>query len=278
MNVWHLRRPTEAAGLAGPAAGYVGANFGACHRDMRHDRCHDPRTGTATHLNLWCALNPSGATAANGAMRVLPRSRDPLFARPHHPGHMATAVYFSTRGDRSGSDSGGSNGSDGGEGVSSGSEAAPAATAAGAVPEPTTAAATECLEAPEPVPGAAVLEAAAGAACLWVPSAVHWGGACAAAAPCEPRASFAATFRRAAAPRSRFGNGGGNCDNDGDDDGNEGPGETPAGETVAGPPPLRRAELRALPLSRRLAYASKALLAYSHWHPGFPGLDLAGLA
>ncbi len=107
-------------------------------------------------------------------------------------------------------------------------------------------------------PAAAVLECAAGAACAWVPCAVHWGGVCAAGAAGEPRASVAATFRRADAPRSAFGAGGG---------------APLAG--AAGPPPLERTALDALPLARRLAYVAKGLLAYSHWTPGFPGVSLA---
>ena len=39
--------------------------------------------------------------------------------------------------------------------------------------------------------------------------------------------------------------------------------------------PLLLHQLSALPLQRRLAYVAKAVLAYSHWHPGFPGVELA---
>jgi hypothetical protein len=35
------------------------------------------------------------------------------------------------------------------------------------------------------------------------------------------------------------------------------------------------AHLDALPLARRLAYVAKGLLAYSHWFPGFPGVQLS---
>jgi hypothetical protein len=100
-----------------------------------------------------------------------------------------------------------------------------------------------------------VLECAAGGACAWSPSLVHWGGACAADAAEEPRASIAATLRRADAPRSEFGSG--------------------ALRGAAGPPPLERAALDALPLRKRLAYVAKGLLAYSHWAPGFPGVSIA---
>ena len=48
-----------------------------------------------------------------------------------------------------------------------------------------------------------------------------------------------------------------------------------AATAPAGPPPLSRAALgEGMPLRRRLSYAAKAVLAYSHWYPGLPGLDL----
>jgi hypothetical protein len=105
-----------------------------------------------------------------------------------------------------------------------------------------------------------VLECDAGAACCWTPALIHWGGECAASSVIEPRASIAVTFRSAAAPRSEFG------------------GSTVGGEAAPpnGPPPLLRAQLcEQLTLTRRLAYVAKALLSYSHWHPGFPGVQLA---
>ncbi len=101
--------------------------------------------------------------------------------------------------------------------------------------------------------GEVVLECGSGATCAWSPSVVHWGGTCAADAVAEPRTSLAATFRAANAPRSEFGTSIGGA---------------------AGPAPMTRASLDVLPLRRRLAFVAKGLLAYSHWAPGFPGVNI----
>jgi hypothetical protein len=89
MNCWQLRRepappplsplsplspptPTPPApGAFAKALPHVGGNFGAPHRDLRHDQCHAPATGRPTALSVWVSVNPSGATAANGAMRCV---------------------------------------------------------------------------------------------------------------------------------------------------------------------------------------------------------------
>jgi len=44
-----------------------------------------------------------------------------------------------------------------------------------------------------------------------------------------------------------------------------------------GPGPLARADLLELSLEKRLSYAAKAVLAYSHWSPGLPGCDLVAI-
>ena len=107
---------------------YIGSNFGSAHRDMRFDQCHSPagpgvglgagtglsatgcgtggcgaaagaaaggggggeQAGRLNSANLWVPVNAAGATARNGAMRVLPVSWDPWFARPGAPEHMAS--------------------------------------------------------------------------------------------------------------------------------------------------------------------------------------------
>ena len=204
MSCWALRREAEDGGGAGEDP-YVGSNFSASHRDQSYSSCHDDEGGP-TSVNLWSPYNVGGATAENGAMRVLPCASDDFFFSPDHPLHFRTGASLDAEG------------------------------AAGAV---------------------ATLTCAAGDACMWSPSLVHWGGGCAAAAPTEPRESLAVTFRAASAPRSRFGGGGG-----GDH-----------ASVAAGPMIL--SDLSALPLRRRLAYVAKGLLAYSHWHAGFPGLALA---
>lgn len=97
------------------------------------------------------------------------------------------------------------------------------------------------------------LVAGAGDVCCWEPSLLHWAGACEAGE--VPRVSIGATFRRADAPASRFG------------------GPSAADPSRAGPPPASRAAARDLPLATRLSYVAKALVAYAHWYPGFPGFD-----
>jgi len=204
MSCWALRREAGGCSAAGGDP-YVGSNFSASHRDQSYSSYHDDE-GRPTSVNLWSPYNAGGATAENGAMRVLPCASDDFFFSPDHPLHFRTGASLDADG------------------------------AAGAV---------------------ATLACSAGDACMWSPSLVHWGGGCAADAPTEPRESLAVTFRAASAPRSRFGGGdGGDC-----------------AAVAAGPMIL--SDLSALPLRRRLAYVAKGLLAYSHWHAGFPGLDLA---
>ncbi|KAF0689057.1 Aste57867_19438 [Aphanomyces stellatus] len=101
-------------------------------------------------------------------------------------------------------------------------------------------------------PSSVGLTLRAGHVATWVPSLVHWGTACDEGSESEPRMSIGATFRRSTAKRSEF----------------------VAGETPTGPQPLQRGQLAQLTLQRRLAYVAKALLAYSHWYPGMPGLHL----
>jgi hypothetical protein len=200
MNCWALRREPE----DGCDAPYVGANFGASHRDQTYAACHTAE-GAPTSVNLWTPFNESGAAIDNGAMRVLPCHADDFFFAPAHPLHLQTSASLAVAG------------------------------AAEAV---------------------ATLTCTAGAACLWSPSLIHWGSSCKADAAAEPRQSLAVTFRAATAVRSQFGV----CASSGD-------------STSAGPMIL--ADLSTLSLQRRLAYVAKGLLAYSHWHAGFPGVALA---
>lgn len=215
MNVWSLRRPpppplgADAAaaaadgdvGEANAAEEYVGGNFSASHRDQKYSSCHSD-DGTPTSVNLWFPFNASGATATNGAMRVLPIPHDDFFYSPAHPAHMNTKISVESADD-------------------------------------------DAVQ---------ILACTSGTACMWSPALVHWGGGCEASSAAEPRASIAVTFRHSAAPPSEFG---------------------PNPAPPSGPPPLVRADLNNLVLSRRLAYVAKGILAYSHWHPGFPGIHLA---
>jgi hypothetical protein len=107
-----------------------------------------------------------------------------------------------------------------------------------------------------------ILEAGVGALCTWVPSLIHWGGACGNASMLEkgntePRMSFAATFRKSIAPRSQYGV-----------DGSE------TEDLEKGPPPIGRKDLNFLDIGRRLSYVAKAIISFAHWYPGFPGLDI----
>ena len=218
MNVWSLRRPPPPPLVAGTGAGeggggvggkagagkgeeqeqeqeaYVGGNFSASHRDQKYSSCHSD-DGTPTSVNLWFPFNASGATATNGAMRVLPIPHDDFFYSPAHPAHLNTKISVESAED-------------------------------------------DAVQ---------ILECSSGTACMWSPALIHWGGGCEASAADEPRASIAVTFRHSAAPPSEFG-------------------ANPA--PPSGPPPLVRADLNNLVLSRRLAYVAKGILAYSHWHPG----------
>jgi hypothetical protein len=106
---------------------------------------------------------------------------------------------------------------------------------------------------------AVVLHAARGQTCMWSPSLIHWGGSCSHSSAHEPRSSIAVTFRSSDAPCSIFG-------------ALERTDSTPPS---GGPTPLLRHQLHNLSLQKRLAFVAKGLLAYSHWHPGFPGLTLA---
>ena len=221
LNCWCLSR-SDAQGEI-----YVGMAFGAPHRDLRYDNCHNEETDAPRALSTWMPVNPSGATEANGCMRVIAIEDDAFYYCPDHPHHhdQATALAFDD----------------------------------------------------DLVAHTTALAAAAGDVCCWVPCVVHWGGAfcddalggCGGA---EPRASIAATLRRRDAPRSVFGSLAApgiiaaepDCDTDEE-------------EPISGPQPLTRAGARAVPLRTRLAYVAKALLAYSHWYPGFPGLEAARL-
>jgi len=122
---------------------------------------------------------------------------------------------------------------------------------------------------------AKVLACDAGDVCLWVPCVVHWGGSVEETASGEetpePRCSIAATFRRARAPRSAFGAIADQTDSAGSAD------EPAAPAADEGPAPISRFQLARMPLAQRLAYVAKALVAYAHWYPTFPGLDVERL-
>jgi len=112
---------------------------------------------------------------------------------------------------------------------------------------------------------AAVLVAEQGSACCWQPSLIHYGGSYSPSSSIPPRMSIAATFRAAEAPRCKFeGNGV-----------RSGIGER--GEGGDGPGAIGRKDLSCLTVGQRLAYASKAVLSYSHWYPGMEGCDLVSL-
>jgi hypothetical protein len=117
---------------------------------------------------------------------------------------------------------------------------------------------------------ATVLAAPKGHACIWQPSLIHFGGACQPGSRQEPRVSVAATFRSNLAPRCAFnGNGGSGASCEAS--------EPLVSEQAIGPGPLARADLLKLGLDKRLSYAAKAVLAYSHWTPGLPGCELVNV-
>ena len=43
---------------------------------MKYNMCHDVDTEKYNSLNAWVPMNPSGASAMNGAMRVIPIDYD----------------------------------------------------------------------------------------------------------------------------------------------------------------------------------------------------------
>ncbi|CAK0903128.1 unnamed protein product [Prorocentrum cordatum] len=198
LNCWSLRAPE-----GGNASGYVGANFGASHRDMTYSACHNDK-GDSDSLNAWVSINSTGATSSNGCMHVIPIEHDDYFYSPRHPYHMDNEKGLSF---------------------------------------------LEDLPSQQ-----VVMQAPSGAVCTWTPSLIHWGGECK-VGELDPRISVAATFRNKAAVRSAFGSG-------------------PVVGSSTGPPPIARHGVRTVGLSRRLSYAAKALLSYSHWYPGFPGVSL----
>jgi len=198
LNCWCLRAPAEVN-----AAGHVGANFGASHRDMTYSACHNDKE-ESTSLNAWVSINSTGATSNNGCMHAIPIEHDDYFYSPRHPFHTDTE---------------------------------------------------RALGFLEDVPSKQILmQSPPGAVCTWTPSLIHWGGECKAGEP-DPRISVGATFRNKAAAQSAFGS-------------------TAAVSFRSGPPPMVRRDIGTIALSRRLSYAAKALLSYSHWYPGFPGLSL----
>jgi hypothetical protein len=68
-DCWSLRRPAA----TGEGSEYAGMNFSCPHRDMNFSACHeDGEGGRVSCVTAWAPINPSGATAANGCMRVLP--------------------------------------------------------------------------------------------------------------------------------------------------------------------------------------------------------------
>ena len=98
MNCWALRKPTTPSSSLSPlsfpssrAPSYIGANFGESHRDQRYSSCHTS-DGQPTSLNVWIPFNASGATALNGAMRVLPIPQDAFYFSPTHLAHMDTSI------------------------------------------------------------------------------------------------------------------------------------------------------------------------------------------
>ncbi|RQM21590.1 hypothetical protein B5M09_007112 [Aphanomyces astaci] len=83
LNCWHLHRPVSQTTASNP---YIGVNFGAAHRDLGFDQCHDADE-QFTSLTCWLPLNRHGATADNGCMHVVPIDADDFFYAPHHPQH-----------------------------------------------------------------------------------------------------------------------------------------------------------------------------------------------
>ena len=122
------------------------------------------------------------------------------------------------------------------------------------------------------------LECLPGSICAWSPCSVHWGGTCDASAE-EPRMSVACTFRKFGAKRSTYVQAGGE-EEEGEGKDRDEPAESDdanQGGGGEGLKPLSRSECRNPPLRERLRMIAKAVTAYGHWYPGFPGLDLERL-
>lgn len=87
VNIWALKNQHVEAGTS-----YVGGNFIHPHRDMVYDACHDDDE-QPTSLSVWIPLNPSGATAHNGCMRIIPIEQDDFFYSSSHPSHSVNSMY-----------------------------------------------------------------------------------------------------------------------------------------------------------------------------------------
>ena len=258
INVWSLLTPEQAntaqhpVGLDGKAV-YIGCNFPATHRDMPYTDAHDAAENP-TAFNAWMPLNPGGATALNGCLRVVPIESDDHFFSPGHPLHMKTASWL----------------------------AMAVEDAAASVTNREQHLGTRN---PNDVDGVQeFFPCPEGYVCAFRPSLIHCGGpfipgpfanietaALADSQPCGtpspptvqppnlPRASIACTFREAAAsensPIPAWSLGG------------------DRGGRTAGIDSMRRAQLATLPLQSRLRYAAKAIVSYAHWYPGLSGIS-----
>jgi ectoine hydroxylase-related dioxygenase (phytanoyl-CoA dioxygenase family) len=61
----------------------VGANFGVPHRDITFKNCHNPADGSPDILSIWIPI--VDVDTSNGCMYVIPREKDPQFAKDEVP-------------------------------------------------------------------------------------------------------------------------------------------------------------------------------------------------
>merc|ERR1711871_1608415 len=84
MYAWKLEKlkpPTK--GEYNKKEEKVGANFGVPHRDITYKNCHDPKDGSPDILSLWIPI--VDIDVDSGCMYLIPREKDPQFAKDETP-------------------------------------------------------------------------------------------------------------------------------------------------------------------------------------------------
>lgn len=84
MYAWKLDKPEQPKkDEYGKKEEKVGANFGVPHRDITFKNCHSPEDGSPDILSLWIPV--VDVDTDSGCMYLIPREKDPQFARDETP-------------------------------------------------------------------------------------------------------------------------------------------------------------------------------------------------